>query len=191
MHPQASRTPFRGRWLPEHLAGLSWLSPVGWWAAPQPHSGGCHHPHWVLSPELGCSQGPSFCPFPLLPALSGQQTCVCVGFLEQPAVPAPWVGSHCIAVPLGGAGHSLGTLMSPRQPRSPPHVLVPTDRIWHGLRGEDELRPPGPPGGQHPRGGEPGVQSGRLRLGAPHRGQRVHRSARCVPGAPRGCRHPA
>ena len=51
---------------------------------------------------------------------------------------------------------------------------VAVDCVWDGVRGEDELRAPGPAGGQHPGGGQPGVQGGRLRPGPAHRGQRVH-----------------
>ncbi|XP_045688864.1 proto-oncogene tyrosine-protein kinase Src isoform X3 [Phyllostomus hastatus] len=52
------------------------------------------------------------------------------------------------------------------------------DRLRHGIRRADELRPPGPACGQHPGGREPRVQSGRLRPGSAHRGQRVHGPAR-------------
>ena len=51
---------------------------------------------------------------------------------------------------------------------------VPVDCVWDGVRGADELRAQRPAGGQHPGGGQPGVQGGRLRPGAAHRGQRVH-----------------
>lgn len=43
----------------------------------------------ALNPEQGCTLGPSFCPFLLLPALPGQQTQVCMAFLEQLVFPTP------------------------------------------------------------------------------------------------------
>lgn len=65
----------------------------------------------------GLQSGTVISLFPLLLALLGQQTYVCLVFLEQPAAPIPQVGFHCGAVPVSGAGHSPGTLMSPHQPQ--------------------------------------------------------------------------
>ncbi|XP_014396891.1 PREDICTED: proto-oncogene tyrosine-protein kinase Src isoform X5 [Myotis brandtii] len=53
------------------------------------------------------------------------------------------------------------------------------DRLRHGVRGADELCPPGSPCCQHPGWRESRVQSGRLWPGSADRRQRVHGPARC------------
>jgi len=58
VYPLAPRIPFRGRWLPKHLAGLSWLSPGRWQGGGGLRSltrGVFPHPGQSCSPQ--CSPG--------------------------------------------------------------------------------------------------------------------------------------